>query len=424
MLFVLFLRSAFASPLEEGDELWTYPTYHKAIEKWTEAKNSFEEGTSIMAQYRLLLVSSNIMFPFDLMQADQALGACDIEDPMCLLARIDREIIFRTLGYPFDQELCTELLKIIESTLPQQALQRKQWLAHNPKETSATSISKGPVLRGPGGVSISVGFFYGALQGIGTRLRYKIPNVDHKLGDLSLYLSVGTINYGILGFQYNRRTPLWIQTNADIRQVNYFRFLNNEWETSSISSTQGAITFGYQKGDNQFWIGPQFRWEELENPVAAHGFTMGLQWGPDTMRFAQTVEASLASYTHIRSTTLLQYKHPIGLGVQLRADLCPNTEAPWYRYPSAGGGLYLRLPFAQQIRHPNLYTAVTEWQLFPKQTLGAVIFAEGAYGSDLYMGAGIGARLRIPPSPRNNLRLDIGYSSFGWGFYGDIGEQF
>ena len=424
MLFVLFLFSAFASPLEEGDKLWTFPTYHLAIEKWKEAKNSLDEGISIMARYRLLLVSSNITFPFDLMRADRALMACDIEDPMCLLARIDREIIFRTLGYPFDQDLCNELITIIEPILPEQAQQRKAWLTHNVQTSKSTTIPNGPIIQGPGGPSISVGLFYGRLVGIGARLGYKIPNIDHKLADLYLYVSAGAINYGILGFQYDLKTPLWIQTKADIRQVNYFQYIDNEWDSASISSTQEAITFGYQKGDNLAWIGPQFRWEELENPIDAHGFTMGFQLGPESMRFSETLETSLTSYTHIRSTTLFQYKHPIGWGIQLRADLCPYTEAPWYRYPSAGGGLYLRLPFAQQIRHTKLYTAATEWKFFTKKLIGAAIFAEGAYGRDLYMGSGVGVRLRLPPSMKNTLRLDVGYSSYGWGFYVDIGEQF
>ena len=41
-----------------------------------------------------------------------------------------------------------------------------------------------------------------------------------------------------------------------------------------------------------------------------------------------------------------------------------------------------------------------------------------------YWAAGIGGRIRIPPSDRNNLRLDLGYSSLGWRIFANIGEQF
>ena len=244
------------------------------------------------------------------------------------------------------------------------------------------------------------------------------------MGNLSLYLSVGTTDYGRIGFQYNRIVPFWIKTEADLRNVNYFRFQNQEWEIISMSSTQGSLSLGYQKGDHHFWIGPQFRWEELDSPVPAHGFTMGLQLGPRHARIIQRFDTSFASYTHIRSTTTVQYRHPVGFGFQINADLCPISEAPWWRQPSAGGGRYLRLPFPQRIRSKNLYTGTFEWQLFPNKTLGGVFFAEGAYGEEIYRGAGLGARIRIPPSPNNNLRLDVGYSTLGWGVFANIGEQF
>lgn len=422
-MFFFFFLAVIASPLEDGDALWKYPTYHQAIKKWKEAKDSHEQAISIMAQYRLLLISPSILFPIDIIRVDQELANCDIEDPRCLLARIDREIVLGALQYPTQQDFIDELLSYLEQSLPDEAATRKRWLRMGSSQKS-DSRQGGPFARGPGSPSISVGFFFGVRQGLGTHLGYHIPNIDHRLGDLSLYLSVGTTDYGRIGFRYNRIHPFWIKTEADLRNVNYFRFQNQEWEIISMSSTQGSVSFGYKKGHRHFWIGPQFRWEQLESPIPAHGITMGFQLGPKNARIIQKIDSSFASYTHIRSTTTIQYRHPIGLGFQINADLCPISEAPWWRQPGAGGGLYLRLPFAQRIRSKNLYTGTFEWQLFPNQTLGGVFFAEGAYGDNVYAGAGLGARIRIPPSPNNNLRLDIGYSSLGWGIYADIGEQF
>jgi hypothetical protein len=321
-------------------------------------------------------------------------------------------------------------LGYIEQELPTETAIRKEWLTMNQSKAqnqtnTSNAVARGPTIRGPGAPTVSIGFFYGVRQGIGTHLRYHLPNIDHHLGDLSLYLSAGTTDYGLVGFQYNLIQPIWVKTKADLRNVNYFRFVDEEWEIIPISSTQGSISFGYKDKNYHFWLGPQFRWEQLEQLIPAHGFTMGLQVGPKNLNFSQTLEASLASYTHIRSTTTLQYKHPVGLALQLRADLCPQTEAPWWRYPSAGGGLHLRLPLAQRLRAPSLYTGAVEMHLFPKSTFGAVLFTEGAYGEQVLFGAaGIGARVRVPPSPNNNLRLDIGYGTLGWGIYADIGEQF
>ena len=422
-MFFFFFLTVIASPLEEGDALWKYPTYHKAIKKWKEAKESHESAVSIMAQYRLLLISPSLLLPIDLIRIDRELGNCDIEDPRCLLARIDREIVLAALNYPLQEDFVDELLSFLQPRLPKEVEQRKTWLkilSSPPENLSHT----GPFTRGPGSPSFSIGFFYGIRQGLGTHLGYHIPNVDHRLGDLSLYLSVGTTDYGRIGFRYNRIQPLWIKTEVDIRNVNYFRFQNQEWEIISMSSTQGSLSLGVKNEFYHFWLRPQFRWEQLEDPIAAHGLTMGVQLGPEHARLSQRVDASFASYTHIRSTTTVQYRHPSGLGFQLNADLCPVSEAPWWRQPSAGGGLYLRLPFAQRIRAKNLYTGTFEWQLFPEETLGGVFFAEGAYGDNIYAGAGVGARIRLPPSPNNNLRLDIGYSTLGWGIFADIGEQF
>lgn len=423
-MFFFLLSTLFASPLSEGDALWTYPTYHKAIKKWKEAKQSHEHAVSIMAQYRLLLVSSDIFLPFELIRTDQELAQCDIEDPRCILARVDREIILSSLGYPIQEEFIKELLTYIQKHLPEETQRRREWIASQSAKEATSNTITGPTTRGPGSPSISVGFFYGVRQGIGTHLGYHLPNIDHRLGELSLYLSVGTTDYGRIGFLYNRLHPIWIKTEADLRNVNYFRFQENEWDIISMSSTQGSLSFGYRKGNHHFWIGPQFRWEQLDAPIPAHGLTMGFQIGPKHARIAQRVEASFASYNHVRSTTTIQYRHPIGFGIQLNADVCPNSDAPWWRLPSAGGGLYLRLPFAQRIRSKNLYTGTLEWQVLPKQTFGGVLFAEGAYGDNLYGGAGIGARIRIPPSENNNLRLDVGYSTLGWGIFADIGEQF
>ena len=122
MLFFLLTLLCYADPIADGDRLWANKNYHKAIESWKKAKKSPTQATSIMAQYRLLLQSANIMLPLDLIQADQEMSQCAFDEPKCLLARIDREIVFRTLGFPHNQELVMSLLQNIPEALSEEAL--------------------------------------------------------------------------------------------------------------------------------------------------------------------------------------------------------------------------------------------------------------------------------------------------------------
>ncbi|MEC7986817.1 MAG: hypothetical protein VX278_16735 [Myxococcota bacterium] len=436
MLFIFLSTLLFASPLDEGDRFWGARQYHKAIPYWKEARRSESLAVSAMARYRLLLVSTNLMLPLDLLAADQTLAQCPVEDLRCALARVDRENIFEMLGFPNDLALATELLGYIKQRLPDDVQAREVWI--NPQKVDslpedspvglaqALRINRGILPRGPGGASLTAGFFFGERLGLGMNLTLLQPNIDHKMGDLRLLMSIGTKGYGILGLQYDRISPLWIQTRFDLRRVNYFQRSVDGWTILPVSTVEGSVTLGIRKPKFTLWIGPVLRWEELlEIPISAHGFSVGMQLGDDSLLFRQTVQSSLAAYFHLESHTLLQFKHPTGLALQVRAQVCPGTQAKWWRHPRAGGGLNLRLPPAQWIRGSHLYSGALEWHLFPKHLFGGVLFAEGAHNTkDHYIGAGVGVRMRLPPRPNNTLRLDVGYGSSGWGVSANVGEQF
>ena len=224
MLFLLLSFLSHANPIREGDILWSKKQYHQAVEQWKQAKSDPTQAISTMAQYRLLLVSTNILLPLDLIAADQEMAACDLDDPLCVLARVDREIIFRTLGFPHNQDLIIDLLSFLPDTLEEERNNRTCLLQ------TPDRCTRGPNHRGPGGPSFTIGFFLGQQIGFGARIGYSLPNVDREMGTLRVNLHVGTGNYGLAGFQYQRFRPFWIRTEADIRQINYFRFRENEWE--------------------------------------------------------------------------------------------------------------------------------------------------------------------------------------------------
>jgi len=74
---------------------------------------------------------------------------------------------------------------------------------------------------------------------------------------------------------------------------------------------------------------------------------------------------------------------------------------------------------------------VAEWRLRDARTLGAVLFAEGAWVSadlplqrQLHGGMGAGLRLRLPPRPHNTVRLDLAWGDAGFGLTAGVGEAF
>ena len=94
---LLFSIYAHSTPLEEGDRLWGQEQYHLAVDQWKLAREGEQLGEAVIARYRLLLVSNNILLAWDLISAERALQNCPTDEPYCILAHIDRELIFKTL---------------------------------------------------------------------------------------------------------------------------------------------------------------------------------------------------------------------------------------------------------------------------------------------------------------------------------------
>ena len=169
-----------------------------------------------------------------------------------------------------------------------------------------------------------------------------------------------------------------------------------------------------------------FRAENLLDPSFPHEFQFGLEAGNySDIFFSHVFRTSFSDYSYVRSLTNIHYKHENGFAIRVIADICACDDAPIWRQPSAGGGRKIRLAPPQWYRAPFMYVGTLEWRLFPKKMFGGVLFAEGISSSnENYWGTGVGARIRIPPTDRNNLRLDVGYGSLGWQIFANIGEQF
>ena len=111
----------------------------------------------------------------------------------------------------------------------------------------------------------------------------------------------------------------------------------------------------------------------------------------------------------------LMWIHPTGWSALVNVSATPNTEAPWWRLPTVGGGNILRTAPAHRWRSEFLPAAVLEYRWKPENTVGIVPFAELTYvDHNLHGGGGLGIRVRLPPQPQNTMRFDIGYGDSGW----------
>ena len=441
MWLIFCISLAFSQPkdsilVDEGDELWGKQAYNKAKKKWRKAAKSTTPSIKAMAEYRLMLTASNVGLAFHGILGDAALNQCSLDDPWCLLARVDRDIMFKTLGFPIDLSLCEQLLQITEQDLPERSISRRAALGlqkpHDLHEKTTDAFGKsllaqgGKWDRGPGGDIWGLSFYGGGRLGTGVIASYLNPNIDNKLGQLYILASIGTQKYGNLSVRYTSHGKIWWRTTGDIRRVTYFKREDTEWRAQAISSAFVNISPGVHIGSLRVWAGPQLRWDQLENPTSAHGLTSGFRWAPfQKMSFQQTFEFGQTDYLHLRSTSQLVGIHSNGFAAYLVADICPSIESPWWRWPTAGGDRYLRLPFAQWFRGSQVYTTTAEWRMLQQSLIGMVVFTEFGYiDQSTYYGAGIGTRLRLIPGEANTIRLDVGYGTTGFGLSFGLGEFF
>ena len=114
--------------LEQGDQLWCQDQYKEAMSSWRSVDQDQNLGLKALVEYRLMLGTSNMTWMLNGLKGDQALMNCAPEDPLCVLARIDRELIFDTIGFPADLDYAKELLPYIKPALPQAHDSREFWL--------------------------------------------------------------------------------------------------------------------------------------------------------------------------------------------------------------------------------------------------------------------------------------------------------
>lgn len=432
MLFILLIAVSLASNISLGDRLWCQGNYKEAKETWRLDTNSSNPAYVAQSHYRQLLSASNLGWAVQGVLGDTALSECPLNDPMCALANVDREIFLHIIGLPSDLEYANTLSEKLLPHLPAEATARLVWFKSLPQEALDSfqqldgfghCMSQNSQWdRGPGGAYIGFGMYGGGQLGVGGSVGWTQPNIDNQGGNLQTSVAITTKAAGGLFVSYTSVGKSWIQVRTNIQRRPFYQYIDDEPSFHLVETGTLSIRPGFSWKTGQVWAGgfARIEGEPIDwangNDWRAIGLSIGSIWKPhSTLQFRGNIDYTEWQYHHIRLDGQMMWIHPTGLAALVDIGATPNTEAPWWRMPTVGGGNVLRTAPAHRWRSEFLPSAVLEYRWKPENTFGIVPFAEMAYvNNELHGGGGLGLRIRLPPQPQNTMRFDIGYGDSGW----------
>ncbi|MBM76478.1 MAG: hypothetical protein CMK59_13815 [Proteobacteria bacterium] len=432
MLPLIASLSSQYSLLQQGDQLWCEDKYKEAMSVWRDVADEQHSGLKALVEYRLMLGTSNMTWMINGLKGDQALMDCAPEDPLCVLARIDRELIFDTIGFPADLAYATELLPYIESALPEAHQNRSLWLNQIPNTPESLNSSgfgtcftlDKTILPIPQRTSISFGGFATKKQGLGGSIFLSLPNLNGFKYTTSI--SISTKSSGHMFHHLESTSTYWFFIETMLRRGLYYQYIVDQYASFLIDHGNIRIAPGYRWETGSAWLGAELRWDEgLDKASRGHGVIGGVFWHPNqSWNWSHRFNATWLDYQHFRWTQTLSYVSN-GPAIRISTDLAPNSEAPWWRLPTAGGGQLLRIATLQRFRSDLLLTSTVEWRFLRDKMIGFVVFSETAYTpKTTYFGSGVGIRLRTSPDTESLLSLDFGYGTTGPNVYLGVGEFF
>ena len=418
--------------LQAGDQLWCEDQHKEAMNSWRSIDKDENLGLKALVEYRLMLGSSNMTWMLNGLMGDQALMNCAPEDPLCVLASIDRELIFDALGFPSDLDYAKELLPYIKPALPQAHQSREYWLEEsadllpNLENVGFGScfLSDKTILPIPQRTAVSFGGFATRKQGVGGSVFLSLPNLNGFQYTTSI--SASTKQSGHMFHRFESTDTYWFFVETMVRRGLYYQYIVDQYASFLIDHGNLRIAPGYRWETGNLWIGAELRWDEaLYKASRGHGVIAGVFWYPNQQwSWGNRLTVSWLDYQHFRWTQTLSYVAD-GPAIRISTDLAPNSEAPWWRLPTAGGGQLLRIATLQRFRSDMLLTATTEWRFLTDKMVGFVLFSEAAYTKDdTYFGSGIGLRMRTAPNTESLISLDFGYGTTGPNVYLGVGEFF
>ena len=424
-MIALWTTVALASQVDRGDELWCAGDYSGARKQWN-AVNSEDLSEVALASYRKLLSASNLTWPFLGYKGDQSLAQCARDDVHCALANVDREIFLSMMGLPSDLSYAQELAQQLLPHLPTRAQSRLVWLGAASLDSldgdaldafgKCLQQHNGKYPRGPGGAYIGFGLYGGGRLGIGLNAGWTQPNIDQRGGELILSAAATTKQAGGLFVNYRSAGKVWFRANGSIQRLPFYRYVEDVPEFHLLDAAMLTLSPGYRWESAVLWGGVEVRADQLSDPLLSIGPTFGWSWRVHpTVEWTGDFLYTWIDYHHLRLDNRLIWVDPSGFAAMATLYAAPESEAPWWRMPTLGGGRILRTAPGHRWRDELIPSAVFEYRWRPEATVGVVAFSELAYAEDsLHGGGGLGLRIRMPPQPFNTIRIDVGYGDAGW----------
>jgi hypothetical protein len=434
----LLLFNSSLALIEQGDELWCEEKYSEAIKTWRSIPKDAPKASQAMKQYRLMRGTSNVEWFLNGLQGDLSLFECENTDAYCLLARIDRDLIYQEIGLPNELDMLKEYFPQLQKAIPREASSRGYLMGLYPKEdigevTDALGVclkEKGELpplpIRNQWGGNISLQ----PRLGVGGSLAFYLPNIKEKSLDFSIAYT--TKRVGHARFRFQTLGTYWLYNDNMVRQGLYYQKVYNKWASFRITNGHIQLAPGYAWKTGKLWLGVEYRLDEyyfddkFDGTIRGHGITGGLRttFKPQWF-YSMNVNYTWLDYNHFHVGQRLSYSPREGFAFMLVADVAPNTEAPWWRHPTAGGGQYVRIAYVQRYRSDLLFAENFEYRWWPTKTLGTTFFAEFLQSrEELYYAGGIGLRLRTAEKGPTIYRMDIGYSNIGTNISINVSEFF
>ena len=434
-LTLLIAHAAPRAALDDGDRAWCAGQRGDAAAQWREAAAG-DPAIAAMAELRLLLVSGNLGMAVHGPRAEAALAMCPAGEAWCDLARADYEILLSLQGLPSDLDEARYRISRAAEALPGPAQARSVWIGDAQLDTLAAlkrdGLGDGLLAangwpRGPGSWFIGLGVSGAPGLGIGGGVRFVHPDLRYTAWRLTTDAFLTSRGTGQLSAQLTTSGTLW-----SVWSLRGGRLIVDSYalgESRSVWTVNALVGPGVRWGKSAAWIGPMLRVDHTDGDrLDGHGLSAGLSRRVPGLWLSGRIEQTLgADYEHtllMASGTASHTWEAIGLHGRLAGALAPGSEAPWWRLPSAGGGVNLRSAPLGRWRGTSMLAVAAEIRVPIMGPLGGVLFAEAALIEGLHSGAGGGLRLHLPPRPHGTLRLDVGVGEEGAMVTAGWGEAF
>ncbi len=453
--------------ISDGDEAWWTGHRGEATRAWRAALELSRDGmeprdaaAELLARLRLLHVDGSIA-PFVHERAlYEALDACPVREPWCVVARADMELWLPTF-VGADPSRVPDLLA--DSPLVGPAAARVAVATGDRTRLEAvtdedldgmgrgirTSGRLWPQAPGTWVVTGGVGGAPGA--GFGAFARFVHPDLGWEAHRLELTGAADTL--GGYAAAASLRTSWEVPVFAAVSAARSRAYV---WHDGSprrytISGVRGAFAVSTREGPLWLSFGAAGRTERLEDvtldgqasdtplDVATAGPTLAIGVGDLTgascargpcVGGRASVEGAFGGYDLVAGTLDLRAHPRVGRGRLALRGLASGVasadgadpDPPFHRLATAGGNELLRGVPSGRFRDVLLLAVQTEARHPIVGPLEGAVFTDVASVEGLHWTAGGGLRLVLPPGRENVTRLDVGAGPDGWGVVVAYGE--